>query len=322
MQLNVNENMISSFFNLDPESVLNTCEKAGFQPTGLFTQLNSYENRVFDIQLEGAENIIAKFYRPERWAPEAILEEHQFLKELNEAEIPSLNPLVLNKTSTLIDCNGIQVAFFPKFRGRMPQELSLPDLNRIGQLFARVHNVGAKSVATHRPVMDTSYYGGWNTLNFLGKWVVPELTDRYFPAAETILDFIDQNFDSSDFIRIHGDAHKGNILQMQESYFLVDFDDFLNGPAVQDFWMLLSYNNETLTDEKDAFIEGYQMFREFPFHQLNWIEALRGLRIIMYAGWIAKRWEDPSFPRLFPDFGTFSYWAEEVEALEKISWSL
>ncbi len=314
--------MISSFFNLDPESVLKTCENAGFQPTGLFTQLNSYENRVFDIQLEGSENIIAKFYRPERWTPEAILEEHHFLKELNEAEIPSLNPIKLQNNSTLIDSNGISVAFFPKFRGRMPQELSLGDLNRIGQLFARVHNVGAKSKAPNRPYMDTSYYGGWATLTRLENWVVPELKSRYFPAAEDILNFIDDRFDPSEFIRIHGDAHKGNILQMQESYFLVDFDDFCNGPAVQDFWMLLSYNEETLTDEKDAFIEGYQMFREFPFHQLDWIEALRGLRIIMYAGWIAKRWDDPSFPNLFPDFGNFSYWAEEVEALEKIAWSL
>tara|TARA_B110001454_G_C12723340_1_gene436852 strand:+ start:66505 stop:67449 length:945 start_codon:yes stop_codon:yes gene_type:complete len=314
--------MISSFFNLDPESVLKTCENAGFQPTGLFTQLNSYENRVFDIQLEGSENIIAKFYRPERWTPEAIFEEHRFLKELNEAEIPSLNPLVLKNNSTLIDSNGISVAFFPKFRGRMPQELSLEDLNRIGQLFARVHNVGAKSVAPNRPYMDTSYYGGWETLNNLDNWVVPELKSRYFPAAEDILNFIDERFDPAEFIRIHGDAHKGNILQMQQSYFLVDFDDFCNGPVVQDFWMLLSYNEETLTEEKDAFIAGYQMFREFPFHQLDWIEALRGLRIIMYAGWIAKRWEDPSFPKLFPEFGNFSYWAEEVEALEKIAWKL
>lgn len=314
--------MISSFFNLDPESVLKTCENAGFQPTGLFTQLNSYENRVFDIQLEGSENIIAKFYRPERWSPAAVLEEHRFLKELNEAEIPSLNPLTLKNNSTLIDSNGISVAFFPKFRGRMPQELSLQDLNRIGQLFARVHNVGAKSKAPNRPYMDTSYYGGWATLSHLENWVVPELKSRYFPAAEDILNFIDDRFDPAEFIRIHGDAHKGNILQMQESYFLVDFDDFCNGPVVQDFWMLLSYNDETLQDEKDAFVEGYQMFREFPFHQLEWIEALRGLRIIMYAGWIAKRWDDPSFPKLFPDFGNFSYWAEEAEALEKISWNL
>jgi Ser/Thr protein kinase RdoA (MazF antagonist) len=314
--------MISSFFNLDPESVLKTCENAGFKPTGLFTQLNSYENRVFDIQLEGSENIIAKFYRPERWTPDAIFEEHHFLKELNEAEIPSLNPLVLKNDSTLIDSNGISVAFFPKFRGRMPQELSLEDLNRIGQLFARVHNVGAKSKAPTRPYMDSSYYGGWETLSNLDNWVVPELKSRYFPAAEDILNFIDERFDPSEFIRIHGDAHKGNILQMQQSYFLVDFDDFCNGPVVQDFWMLLSYNEETLTEEKDAFIAGYQMFREFPFHQLDWIEALRGLRIIMYAGWIAKRWEDPSFPRLFPEFGNYSYWAEEVEALEKIAWRL
>ena len=233
-----------------------------------------------------------------------------------------MNALPLPNKTTLIETAGIFVAFFPKFRGRMPQELTLADLNRIGQLFARVHNVGAKSFAHNRPVMDSSYYGSWETLALLDTWVVPELKSRYFPAAEKILNFIDDHFEPSEFIRIHGDAHKGNILQMQQSYFLVDFDDFCNGPAVQDFWMLLSYDNDTITAEKDSFIEGYQMFREFPFHQLAWIEALRGLRIIMYAGWIAKRWKDPSFPKIFPDFGSFSYWAEEVEALEKISWNL
>lgn len=314
--------MTVNFFNLDPDNVLQAAEVAGFQPTGLFTQLNSYENRVFDIKMETQESIIAKFYRPGRWNHAAITEEHQFLRELNAEEIPCLQPLTLKNNETILEHNGIFVSFFPKFKGRMPQEFVNDDLKRIGQLLARVHNVGARFEAPDRPYMDSSYFGGWQTLNILQDIVTPELRSRYLKSAEQILEYAEQEFDPDDFIRIHGDCHKGNVLQFQDIFYLVDFDDFLNGPIIQDFWMLLSYDEKTLEQEKDLIVEGYEMFREFPFYQWNWLEALRGLRIIMYAGWIAKRWQDPSFPKIFPDFGSFSYWAEETEALEKIAWSL
>ncbi|MCB0369782.1 MAG: serine/threonine protein kinase [Bdellovibrionales bacterium] len=315
--------MTTDFFNLDPESILTATELAGFHPTGVFTQLNSYENRVFDIRLEAQDSLIAKFYRPQRWSLDAIMEEHQFLAELNSEEIPCLQPLTLQNNKTLLDYQGIYVAYFPKFRGRMPQELSSSDLKRIGQLLARVHNVGAKYEATNRPYMDSTYYGGWETLDRLHDLITPELRTRYLEAAEAILEFIDAEFDADDFIRIHGDCHKGNILQHQDIFYLVDFDDFVNGPPVQDLWMLLSFDDKTLEQEKDLITEGYEMFREFPYYQWNWVEALRGLRILMYAGWIAKRWnQDPSFPKIFPQFGSYGYWAEETEALEKIAWNL
>jgi Ser/Thr protein kinase RdoA (MazF antagonist) len=187
---------------------------------------------------------------------------------------------------------------------------------------AQVHNIGARKKAPNRPVLDTSYYGGWETLDNLQDWVTPELRGRYNAAAEDILYAIDDNFDPSEFIRIHGDCHKGNLLNNGTQFFLVDFDDFVNGPVVQDFWMLLSGDQETFGEEKDLIISGYEELREFPDHQWSWIPMLRGLRIISYAGWIAKRWVDPSFPRIFPEFNTYRYWAEEVEALEKIAWSI
>lgn len=314
--------MTENFFNLDPENVLQAAERAGFQPTGVFTQLNSYENRVFDLRLENNESLIAKFYRPGRWSLEALQEEHEFLRELNAEDIPCLQPLVLTNKKTILEHQGIYVSFFPKFKGRMPQEFLNDDLKRIGQLLARVHNVGARHEAVNRPYMDTSYFGGWQTLNVLQDIVKPEVRTRYLNAAEQILEFVDQEFDPEDFIRLHGDCHKGNVLQYQDLYYLVDFDDFLNGPVIQDFWMLLSYDEKTFEKEKDLIVEGYEMFREFPHYQWNWLEALRGLRIIMYAGWIAKRWSDPSFPKIFPDFGNYSYWAEETEALEKVAWNL
>lgn len=319
----------SSFYNLDPEKVLLAAERANLYPTGEFTQLNSYENRVFDLKLEepcrpGAlnKNVIAKFYRPQRWSKEAILEEHEFLLSLQAEGIPAVAPLLQWDRSTLLEVDDMYVAFFPKVLGRMPQEFLPGELQKVGRLMAQVHNVGAKKRAPHRPVLDTSYHGGWHTLDFLQDWITPELLDRYTIAAEDILYAIDDSINPAEFIRIHGDCHKGNLLNNGQEFFLVDFDDFVNGPVIQDFWMLLSGDSDSLDDEKMQIIEGYEELREFPDHQWAWIPLLRGLRIIMYAGWIAKRWDDPSFPRLFPEFNKYTYWAEEVEALEKIAWQI
>lgn len=315
-----------AFYQLNPDSVLRSAEAAGFEPTGEFTQLNSYENRVFDIKLENAEPVIAKFYRPQRWSEAAILEEHEFLLDLKSEGIHAVAPLVQANKKTLSEFDGMLVAFFPKIRGRMPQEFLGHELSSVGRLLARVHNVGAQKEALHRPVLDTTYYGGWQTLDLLQDWVAPEVLKRYNDASELILEAIDHTFNSDEFIRIHGDCHKGNLLNREwgggQEFFLVDFDDFVNGPAIQDFWMLLSGDEDQVEDERNLILDGYEELREFPHHQWSWIPLLRGLRIISYAGWIAKRWEDPSFPRLFPDFNTYSYWAEEVEALEKIAWKV
>ena len=319
----------ASFYNLSPEKVLQAAESAGYYPTGEFTQLNSYENRVFDLKLEEppskdslTKNVIAKFYRPQRWSKEAILEEHEFLLALKAEGIPAVAPLIQSHDTTLSEIDGLNTAFFPKVLGRMPQEFLQGELQKVGRLMAQVHNVGARKPAPHRPTLDTSYYGGWETFDYLQDWIGPEVRQRYNQAAEEILYAIDDLFDPSEFIRIHGDLHKGNLLSTGSEYFLVDFDDFVNGPVIQDFWMLLSGDEDQSEDEKSQIIAGYEELREFPDHQWDWIPLLRGLRIISYAGWIARRWEDPSFPRLFPEFNSYRYWAEEVEALEKIAWKV
>jgi Ser/Thr protein kinase RdoA (MazF antagonist) len=322
-------NSKSSFYNLDPEKVLQAAENEGFLTTGEFSQLNSYENRVFDIRLEKtfenptsiAENIIAKFYRPNRWSKDAILEEHLFLQDLQAEHIPAVAPLLLQSGSTISEQYGMFATFFPKVRGRMPQEFVGEELVQIGRLMAQVHNIGALRKTIHRPILDTSYYGSWETLDNLQSWIAPEVRGRYNEAAEMILNQLDDLLDPSEFIRIHGDCHKGNLLHNGSQFFLVDFDDFCTGPVIQDFWMLLSGEGEEGEHERNEIIKGYEELREFPDHQWEWVPWLRGLRIISYAGWIAKRWEDPSFPRLFPEFNTFRYWAEEVEALEKIAWA-
>jgi Ser/Thr protein kinase RdoA (MazF antagonist) len=313
-------NQVSNFFNLNPDKVLEATEEAGFLPTGEFSQLNSYENRVFDIVCEDNVHVIAKFYRPQRWSKEALMDEHQFLADLQNEGIPAVAPLILKNNSTLIDFEGLWTAFFPKVRGRLPQELLDDDYVKVGHLMAQVHNIGSRKKALHRVSLDEDFPGAWSGLDFLQDWVAPEILKRYNEAAEKILTEFGGTVDPSEFIRIHGDCHRGNLLHDGKQFFLVDFDDFVNGPVVQDFWMLFSGDREHVDREKELIMKGYEELREFPDHQWEWVPLLQGVRIISYAAWIARRWEDPSFPRIFPEYNTYRYWAEETEALERIAW--
>jgi Ser/Thr protein kinase RdoA (MazF antagonist) len=313
---------VSNFFNLNPDKVLEAAEEAGFKPTGEFSQLNSYENRVFDIVCEDTSHVIGKFYRPKRWSKDALLDEHGFLYDLQQEGIPAVAPLTLKNNSSLINFEGLWTAFFPKVRGRLPQELLEDDYVKIGHLMALVHNVGSRKKAPHRVSLDADFPGAWSGLEFLQDWVSPEMLERYNNAAEEILNKFSETVDTREFIRIHGDCHRGNLLHNGQQFFLVDFDDFVNGPVVQDFWMLFSGDKEHENHEKELIIKGYEELRDFPDHQWAWIPLLQGVRILSYASWIARRWEDPSFPRIFPEFNTYRYWAEETEALEKIAWNL
>lgn len=81
----------------------------------------------------------------------------------------------------------------------------------------------------------------------------------------------------------------------------MDFDDARMGPAIQDLWMLLSGDREFMTQRLGDLLEGYTQFHDFNPAELHLVEALRSLRIIHYAYWIASRWQhDPAFPRAFP----------------------
>lgn len=325
--------MASIFDQLTPDLIFSTIEEAGFIPTGEYTQLNSYENRVFDLRLETSPDselsrVIAKFYRPQRWSRAAIEDEHRFLQELSHEGIPAIAPLQLRNKSTLVDVGGFLMAVFPRVVGQMPQEFLGDDLKQIGRTLAQIHNVGARHLADHRPTLDTKTYG-WNVLERLERFVYPDVWPQYREAAENILDYLDQNLPYERYLRIHGDCHRGNLLHNGKSqlngrqFFFVDFDDFCNGPEVQDFWMLLSgsVNEDLAEDETDLICEGYNEFREIP-DDWHLFEPLRALRIISYGGWIAQRWEDTFFKKIFPDFESFSYWSEEALILQKISYGL
>lgn len=304
-------------------------EKAGMIPSGEFLQLNSYENRVFDITLEEEDNhpirkhVVAKFYRPGRWDKETLLEEHEFIRDLKSEGIAVAEPLVLSNKSTLAEIENIWVAFFKKGQGRLVQEFLPQDLTGLGKILAQVHNVGAQKKFKHRPIMDGDFLNAWPSLDILDRAdVSPEVSQRYFEAASQILNFYEEKINQYKKIRIHGDCHRGNWLHNGEEYVLVDFDDCVMGPAVQDFWMLLSGDADLQNQEIDSILKGYEDFRHFDESEIEVIPCLKGLRIISYAAWIAKRWDDPFFKKTFTEFGTYSYWVEETESLEKIAWSL
>lgn len=313
------------FFQLTPDFVLDAVERCGWRTTGEYLQLNSYENRVYSVRIEeplGAQ-IIVKFYRPNRWSEAAILEEHQFLEDCRNNGVSVVAPLKQTNGSTLSVHEGLFCTIFPKARGRMPQEFDFGELTQLGRVLARLHNVGAQQRSRHRAVIDSAHMGR-PALETVIKLVNAELRDRYQTAAETILEFLDHEMDPRQFQRIHGDCHRGNVLQTddpgkQKEFFLIDFDDFGMGLSVQDFWMLFRHDEEDFGSEIDAFLDGYTELREFDERQLRLMEPLRGLRIIHYAAWIARRWSDPSFPRIFPNFGSDGYWFEELRQLEDLA---
>jgi Ser/Thr protein kinase RdoA (MazF antagonist) len=295
-------------------------ESLGLVPTGELRQLNSYENRVFELFLESPpkglsdHRVVTKFYRPGRWSKESIQEEHDFLAELKDNDVPVVAPLVLDG-KTLHESSGMLLTVFPKIHGRMPDEILPNEAFKVGVLLAQVHSIGQRTDFKFRPEMGSTPYTLWENLDLLKDHVSVEMWPRYEQAAIDLIETFEDTVDLNSFQRIHADFHRGNLLSNKDGFMLVDFDDCLMGPIVQDFWMLLQGLEE---EDKAQLIKGYESLREFPDYQMEWIPLLRGVRILNYASWIARRWQDPSFPKIFPQFGTYNYWAEETEAIESI----
>lgn len=314
----------SSFAHLTPEHLMSVLESVGLFPTGEYSQLNSYENRVFDVRLEKTplsswdqQRVIVKAYRPGRWSEAALREEHEFMQELEQEGLPTAPPLRLFDGDTLHLHQGFYFALFPRVMGRMPQEFLEGDLRAVGRSLARLHNVGARHESQHRPTYHPDVLGD-SILDTLQQWAPPEIWTQYLELAEYIFEELAETLDLDKFQRIHGDCHRGNLLQDSSGlFFFVDFDDFGPGPVEQDFWMLLS--SEGNRQELDEILEGYETLRHAPEVETRTLRLLRAFRILRYAAWIGARWSDPSFPRIFPEFNTYNYWAEELQTLRHLS---
>lgn len=309
-----------SYARLRPQDFLAALEILGFRCDGRFLALNSYENRVYQVGIEGGGSIVAKFYRPNRWSDDAILEEHDFTTDLSEQEIPVVAPLEIEGT-TLHRAGPFRLAVFPCRGGRAPELDNLDQLRQLGRLVARIHLIGESEEFTHRPRISIEHYAVDSCHYLLEQQFIPgDLHAAYQSVADLVIERIEECYACAGDIkeiRLHADFHPGNVLVAGETFHIVDFDDTRSGPSVQDLWMFLSGDRSEQTPQLAALLEGYESFRHFDARELHLIEALRSLRIMHYSAWLARRWEDPAFKRAFPWFESRTYWDEHVLALRE-----
>lgn len=323
------EEQTQFFYEIDPVAILGAAETFQLKVTGKFIQCPSMENRVYEIELSEpvwfdyldheTQSVVAKFYRPGRWSKEQILEEHEFLLQLQERDIPAVAPLSIDG-ETLFKGEEHQIYFclFPKIEGRSLQELSDEQFEILGRLLARVHDVGAISQFNHRVKLDIQNYG-YDAINFLEKspFVPPEISNEFIKNVQNHFDQISPLLERANYQRVHGDCHLGNLIWTGRGFYVVDFDDACLGPIAQDLWLLFPGIDEDSLKKRAVFLEGYQSMRPFDSRELSLVEPLRSIRLIHYNAWIGRRWEDPAFKKSFPQYDSIQYWHQLNEDIKR-----
>lgn len=319
------------YYSLSPDVVLDAVEATGRRVSGHLFALNSYENRVYQIGLEDAPPVVAKFYRPGRWSDDAILEEHAFAAELEEREIPVVAPISDDGVTLHVHSRRIaslvqedapfRFALFPRRGGRAPEPGDPDQLNWIGRFLGRIHAVGATRGFAHRPTIGIESHALAPRDWLLDNDVIPaDLLPAWTSTVDALIPRLEAAWARAGgmaTIRLHGDCHLGNILWTDDGPHFVDLDDCLTGPAVQDLWMLLSGDSRDMAMQFSEVVDGYEEFHDFDRRELHLVEALRTQRMLNHSAWLAQRWEDPAFPAAFPWFGTQKYWQEQVLALRE-----
>jgi len=308
------------YARLTPDAVVDAVESLGMACDGRLLALNSYENRVYRVGIEGAPPLVAKFYRPARWSGAAIEEEHAFALELAQAELSVVAPLAFDGR-TLLRHEGFRFALFPCQGGHAPELGDADTLRQLGRTLARLHVVGAQRRFSHRPVLDVRRFGHEPLRDLLASGQVPEpLRENFHRLGEALLLRVEHAFaQAAPFatLRLHGDCHSGNILWREGVAHFVDLDDCLAGPAIQDLWMFLSGSREEQRMQLEHLLEGYAQFRDFDWSERRLIEPLRALRLLHYHAWIARRWHDPAFPHAFPWFAQARHWEEVLRQIQE-----
>lgn len=315
-------NIDETFYRLTPVIVLDAVAETGLEPTGHISQLNSLENRVYDLKLENGAHVVAKFYRPGRWSQAQIQEEHDFLFELAQQEIPVCAPQAL-KGASVFNSNEILFALWARTGGREPEEFSEEDLEVLGRLIARVHVTGQRTDFLYRPqfTADIQIHDPLEKL-IANKHLSAGFSSQYSNLARFFAGQYEQIQHELKHGRIHADAHKGNLLKRSDSWFLLDFDDSRNGPLLQDLWMFLDDIGDESEYRRNIFLDAYNSIMPFDYNELRYADILRAMRIIHYSGWISRRIDDPSFVQAFPVFASEEYWSEELDVLERLKKSV
>ena len=310
------ESNLHPFEKLTPELIMDAIEVQGFECTGSVFALNSYENRVYQIGIEGEKKtLIAKFYRPNRWSVEEIQEEHDFTFELAEHEIPVITPIKSANDKSLFKYQDFSFALFSQIGGYAPELDHKENLEIMGRMLARLHLIGEEKLFKHRPKLDIITFGQ-DSVDFVSNNFIPfEHKSNYDTTCKNLIELMQPKLEGCKNIRVHGDLHIGNILMRDDIPFLVDFDDSRLAPAIQDIWMLLSGEEQEQKVQLQKVINAYQEFRDFPFNEISMIESLRTLRMLHHCAWLARRWDDPAFETAFPWFDQNSYWMQHIQDL-------
>lgn len=310
---------MNGFEDLTPDKVIYAAEQSLNRSfTGLINPLPSYINRVYELEADSGERIIAKFYRPGRWSLDAILDEHEFIMDCAEAEIPVVSPLILEGEGTLSEEEDIFFALFPKKSGRLIELNDDEDWVRLGAIIGRMHKAGEAYDAEHRIVLDPRHSLKNDIEELLSGEFIPEPQRSEFQKiTDSLFQIITPLFEGAEQIRIHGDCHAGNILERPgEGLMLIDFDDMVTGPPVHDLWLLLPGLYDECQKEFFLLVAGYEQFRDFDMSSVKLIEPLRAMRMIYFTAWCARQVDDFKFQKNFPHWGTPAFWTKEISDLE------
>ncbi len=308
------------FQTLTPGFIMDAVESQGYLCDCRTLALNSYENRVYQVGIEGENPLVAKFYRPGRWTDAQVLEEHRFCFELAEHELPVVAPLVNDRGESLFHFGGFRFALYPRRGGHAPELDNLDNLLILGRLMGRIHGIGALRTFEARPRLDCRSFGHEAAALVSERYVPAEFKSHYDTLTRDLLQGIEEIMARTGevrYIRAHGDCHAGNILWRDGGPHFVDFDDARMAPAVQDLWLMLSGDRDGKTAQLADILEGYAEFNNFDPRELQLVEALRSLRILHFTAWLAQRWEDPAFPPSFPWFNTLRYWGDHILELRE-----
>ncbi len=304
---------------LTPDLILDAIESIGIFPESGLLALNSYENRVYHFRCDDGKKYVVKFYRPERWSNEQIIEEHTFSYEIAEAEVPLALPLTINN-QTLHTFKGFRFALFPSMGGRSFEVDNLEQLESVGHFIGRLHQCGKHKNFDYRPAYTPQTLGDESIAWLKQSGHIPSsLETAFFTITEQVLDKSKSiwNKQSPAEFRLHGDLHPGNILWTPDGPGFVDLDDARSGPAIQDLWMMLTGDRAQRLVQLEILLEAYEEFCDFDTKELALIEPLRAMRMLYYNAWISRRWNDPAFPMHFPWFNSERYWEEQILAFKE-----